>query len=218
MCVQRDGHLLDLSEEELFDGIDKAIKNVSCKADMLFYSEINKKEESQFLNDCLVLSMMYMAYYKESADIILKNLENKQDTKNRKNTGSYFTPTYIAEYMCKETIDKLIRNVTARAFHPNGEKENIYHYLLGKEEIYNLKICDPALGGGIFLICAHDYLVSILNELGDPPEVSARRAVKCLYGVDINPNAIEISKLLLNLNVMKWEIKPKIKEFVSFAG
>ena len=43
----------------------------------------------------------------------------------------------------------------------------------------------------------------------------SKMSMKCLYGVDINEKAVEFSKLMINLNVAKWTLKNKIKEYAN---
>lgn len=221
MCIQKAGdkflYLDDLSDFELFDGIDNAIKNISSHADILFFEKIDKDKYNDLILDVILMASYYESYFNENCDFLLKQI-SKAETFNkkekRKSDGCYTTPTYIAEYICKQTIEPLIRNKIGKVFYPSREVKDLYRYKINIDEIFQLKICDPAMGGVIFLICAHDLLVGILEDMGIPPEESARKLVKCLFGVDVNNNMVEISKILLNLNVMKWEMRPKIREFV----
>jgi len=90
--------------------------------------------------------------------------------------GSYFTPSYITEYMCHETI----RRAVVQKFSDMYEWKlnsfgDIQHYMLDRTTpkileyntlINSLKICDPAVGSGHFLVSALNEIIAIKSELG----------------------------------------------------
>ncbi len=84
--------------------------------------------------------------------------------------GSFFTPGFITMYMCRETI----RRAVVQKF--NGIKgwdcqdiDRLYNKITDKQEaneiINSLKICDPAVGSGHFLVSALNEIISIKSEL-----------------------------------------------------
>lgn len=104
------------------------------------------------------------------------------------------------------------------------------------EKIFNLKIVDIACGSGVFLVGTYDYLVKIIEQkiaLGDRvPEnyyvliddkvkltVEGRKAIinNCIYGVDINPEAVEVAKLSLSLKLVD-DYAPKDFGSVGLLG
>ena len=93
--------------------------------------------------------------------------------------GSFFTPSFITMYMCKETIRRaVVQKFSALA--PNGDSfENFddlksfcfHHYKKEDKAKFNavinqIKICDPAVGSGHFLVSALNEIIAIKNELG----------------------------------------------------
>ena len=118
------------------------------------------------------------------------------DKGERKATGSYYTPDYIVRYIVENTLAPLCKGKTV-------------------EEILSLKILDPATGSGHFLVGVVDYLA---EELITHPDASfmtetaseetelaywRRRVVEsCVYGVDLNPMAVELAKLSLWLHTV----------------
>lgn len=116
------------------------------------------------------------------------------DKGERKATGSYFTPRYIVQYIVQNTLGPILE-----------EKKKAGGDLI--DEILSLKVLDPAMGSGHFLVEATDFLARALVEaLGaSPKEVGeeeirwARREIveRCIYGVDLNPLAVELAKLSL---------------------
>ena len=146
------------------------------------------------------------------------------DKGERKATGSYYTPNYIVEYIVQHTLGPLVeekkekvaaakRDLDEKIKHARGydreayqrEREKLESELIN--EILSIKVLDPAMGSGHFLVEAVDFLARALIEaLGESPkEVEedvlrwARREVveRCIFGVDVNPLAVELAKLSL---------------------
>jgi type I restriction-modification system DNA methylase subunit len=116
----------------------------------------------------------------------------------RKATGSYYTPDYIVKFM----VEQAIGPVLASAISGKGDDPAKIEAVLG------VNIVDPAMGSGHFLVEATEYIARFLVDLGvAPPGDSAgeadllywkrRVAQNCIYGVDLNPLAVELAKLSL---------------------
>ncbi|MHA1338827.1 MAG: Eco57I restriction-modification methylase domain-containing protein [Promethearchaeota archaeon] len=115
----------------------------------------------------------------------------------RKSTGTYYTPKELIDILIKTTLKRVVEDKLAKAGNSTKDKENA---------ILDIKVCDPACGGGTFLLATMDYLGKILAEIrtgkNDPLEDylrDARRDVlqHCIYGVDLNPLAVELAKISL---------------------
>ncbi|MHA1371777.1 MAG: DNA methyltransferase, partial [Promethearchaeota archaeon] len=115
----------------------------------------------------------------------------------RKSSGSYYTNKKIVRLIVEKTI---IPYVKSKKLKKNISKDEKVKRLL------DIKICDPACGGGSFLIAALDTLGKILAQIKSNQEIppdsileSSRREVleNCIYGVDLNPFATELTKLSL---------------------
>jgi hypothetical protein len=146
------------------------------------------------------------------------------DKGERKATGSYYTPNYIVEYIVQHTLGPLVeekkeevtaakRDLDEKIKHARGYDREVYQREREKLEsglinkILSIKVLDPAMGSGHFLVEAVDFLARALIEaLGESPkEVEedvlrwARREVveRCIFGVDVNPLAVELAKLSL---------------------
>jgi type I restriction-modification system DNA methylase subunit len=132
----------------------------------------------------------------------------------RKAGGVYYTPQYIVEYIVKNTIGKLIDGKTPK-------------------EISKIKIVDPACGSGSFLIGAYQYLMDwhknyyytnnskiSKGNKNNPltPEGHLTTAEKKrilldnIYGVDLDLNAVEVTKLSLLLKCMEGETNASIQQ------
>lgn len=140
---------------------------------------------------------------------------------DRRETGTHYTPKSLTESIVTTTLEPVVY------VGPAEGKPREEWTLKSSREILDLKVCDPAMGSGAFLVQACRYLgeklveawlheeaagkaITVdgeaLNQLGaeeplpsqlDERLTIARRLVaeRCLYGVDINPLAVELAKL-----------------------
>ncbi len=174
--------------------------------------------------------------------------------------GSFYTPSFITSYMCKESITPIVldkfnaiyqwdcENLEALKgeIDRNFSNEKAKEYL---QLLLTLRVCDPAVGSGHFLVSALNEMVRIAYELGliaslhrydlklendeiiihhaqtgeifnykkphsenDPRhhiqkelfELKKDIIENCLFGVDINPNSCEITKLRLWIELLKY--------------
>ena len=132
-----------------------------------------------------------------------------QPSEARRRSGSHYTPRELTEPIVRTTLEPIL----ARLRGPGGK-------LPRPEAILDLKICDPAMGSGAFLVEAcrqlGDALIEAWRAAGDAaPEVPAgedevifaRRLIaqRCLYGVDRNPMAVDLAKVSLWLATLAKE-------------
>lgn len=127
----------------------------------------------------------------------------------RKAGGVYYTPTFIVDYIVEHTVGKLLE----------GKKPS-------SKAVKALKIVDPACGSGSFLLGAYQYLLDwhrdqyvkegpekhrkeLYQGPGDLWQLTAvekkRILLNSIYGVDIDPQAVEVTKLSLLLKVLEGE-------------
>ena len=120
-----------------------------------------------------------------------------QPTNERRRTGSHYTPRSLTAPIVKHALEP--------AFEHLGEDAT-------PEQVLNLKLCDPAMGSGAFLVEAcrviGERLVAAWERwpatrptipADEDEELHARRLVaqRCLYGVDKNPRAVDLARLSL---------------------
>jgi hypothetical protein len=119
----------------------------------------------------------------------------------RKESGSYYTPTSLVECLLDSALDPLLDEATA-----HGTNEEKVAALL------DLTVCDPACGSGHFLVAAARRIAKRIaaEETGEsePPEPEIRKALRrvvgrCIYGVDVNPMAAELAKVSLWLEALE---------------
>ena len=115
----------------------------------------------------------------------------------RKATGTFYTPQSLVDHLLRDTLAPLVRDALP-------------------EQILSLSVLDPSMGSGAFLVGACRYLSSAYEtaliecgrcQPGDigPTEAAAIRrlvAERCLYGVDINPTAVQLTRLSLWLTTL----------------
>lgn len=166
--------------------------------------------------------------------------------------GSFYTPSFITSYMCKESITKVVLDKFNTQFDLDAKDISELRKSLRKEDkkaqkelLNSIKICDPAVGSGHFLVSALNVMLSIYDELNlfdeefylevqnDEILITGRKGEfieykrpstpkdkahliqqelfhtkkdiieNNLFGVDINPNSCEITKLRLWIELLK---------------
>ncbi len=144
-------------------------------------------------------------------------IEDKPEVK--KAGGVYYTPTYIVEYIVKQTVGKLVEGRSPK-------------------QVAKLRILDPACGSGSFLINAYQFLLDwhhgyylahnpagfargrnpVLVEMpgGWKLTIAERKRILLdnIYGVDIDPQAVEVTKLSLLLKVLEGESEQTIQPYL----
>ncbi|MFH5833857.1 Eco57I restriction-modification methylase domain-containing protein [Halalkalibaculum sp. DA384] len=114
----------------------------------------------------------------------------------RKTTGSYYTRTELVQELIKSALVPVIEERLEEA---DGKDERI-------QKLRDLKVCDPAVGSGHFLLAAARKIAEYLakertgeDQPGPDAHKEARREViqHCIYGVDMNPMAVELCKVAL---------------------
>ncbi|EAK7673101.1 TPA: class I SAM-dependent DNA methyltransferase [Campylobacter coli] len=166
--------------------------------------------------------------------------------------GSFYTPSFITSYMCKESITKVVLDKFNAQFDLDAKDISELRKSLRKEDkkaqkelLNSIKICDPAVGSGHFLVSALNVMLSIYDELNlfdeefylevqnDEILITGRKGEfieykrpktpkdkahliqqelfhtkkdiieNNLFGVDINSNSCEITKLRLWIELLK---------------
>ena len=124
------------------------------------------------------------------------------DKGERHATGSYYTPDYIVKYMVDVTLGPLLR-AAVEGVESDADKV---------ARVLAINVLDTAMGSGHFLVEATDYIARFLVSLGVEESESGgeedlaywrrRVAQSCIYGVDLNPLAVDLAKLSLWLNTV----------------
>ena len=127
----------------------------------------------------------------------------------RKSSGSFYTPRPIVEYMVEESLvarlgdTEEVRQVFAPDFEYDPTKRAFYAEL--KERLLSLKILDPACGSGAFPMSILAHMLEVLLRIDptiDSYKTKLRLIENNIYGVDIQPIAIQITKLRLFISII----------------
>ncbi|KUP95578.1 Eco57I restriction-modification methylase domain-containing protein [Thermobifida cellulosilytica] len=130
----------------------------------------------------------------------------------RKTTGSYYTPSSLIECLLDSALDPVVDEAVKRGeakATAAGEPDPADRIAA---ELLDLKVCDPACGSGHFLVAAARRIakkVAAVRERNSEPTLPAvRRALhevvtRCIYGVDLNPMAVELAKVSLWLEALE---------------
>jgi len=119
----------------------------------------------------------------------------------RKETGSYYTPTSLVDCLLDSALDPLLDEACAKPTH----EERI-------AALFDITICDPACGSGHFLVAAARRIAKRVaaaeTDESEPPEAEVRAALRrvvgrCIYGVDVNPMAAELARVSLWLEALE---------------
>jgi hypothetical protein len=135
---------------------------------------------------------------------------------NQKELGTYYTPKYITDYLVENAILNYISIKTNCTIASLSDiyQEKVLSYLLDKNGFSTIKIIDPAVGSGAFLISAFNFIEKIMikayETVQKPFNLTKIRLdilTKKLFGTDIDECAIEICKLNLWLHLLGKEKK-----------
>jgi type I restriction-modification system DNA methylase subunit len=164
-------------------------------------AEILGNVYEQFLGKVIRLTASHQAKVEEKPEV-------------KKAGGVYYTPSYIVDYIVKNTVGKLCEGKTPK-------------------QIEKLRILDPACGSGSFLIGAYRYLLDFHRDYYAKEPAKHKKAIyqgkgkqwfltidekkrillNNIYGVDIDSQAVEVTKLSLLLKVLENETQESLKLF-----
>ena len=178
-------------------GIDNDCDNIKIDGNIIrnFIGHLYHSKDEQYIYnfdwiDADVLGQIYEQYL---GKILLQSKSGKSkltdSQAHRKEQGIYYTPTYVVDYIVKNTILELLKNK--------------------RFNLKEIKILDPASGSGSFLIKAFDYLYKDLSKDSGAGQtkfdsqgiysIKTEILKNNLFGVDLDNKAVEITKLNLLL-------------------
>jgi len=207
--------LFDFKKDKITKNLEidnKVIKNIIT----VLYGKTKENDKEYSFNFAIIpVEILGLAYEQFLGKVIRltdahhAQIEEKPEV--RKAGGVYYTPEYIVEYIVKNTVGKLVEGKTP-------------------EEISKIKILDPSCGSGSFLLGAYQYLLdyhlkyydknrSKLKPKENPitpdgnltSKEKKRILLNNIYGVDIDTQAVEVSKLSLLLKALEGETETSIQ-------
>jgi hypothetical protein len=127
-----------------------------------------------------------------------RRLDLVQNKAGRKAAGSYYTPEPIVRQIVEHTVGPMLDRKFAAVAAPGG---NIL------EDLLDFRVLDPAMGSGYFLLTAADFITARLEAFlaersatVSRPMLKQRVVERCLYGIDLDPLAVELAKASLWLD------------------
>src|SRR3989344_2570880 len=163
--------------------------------------------------DADVLGNIYEQYLGHILKKTAKRASLTEGKAYRKEQGIYYTPTYVVDYIVKNTIGELAKDK--------------------KFDLKNIKVLDPACGSGSFLMKAFDYLITLDKKKNGEiaqtkldltgASASYGRKVEILkeniFGVDLDPKAVEIAQLNLLLKTAEKKHRlPTLQENIKVGN
>ncbi|WP_345047276.1 Eco57I restriction-modification methylase domain-containing protein [Streptomyces rameus] len=130
----------------------------------------------------------------------------------RRSSGSYYTPAALVESLLESALDPVIEDAVRRGEAAAARSGGSDPAGVIVHELLSLTVCDPACGSGHFLVAAARRIakrVAAVRERTPEPTLDAVRhalhevVARCLYGVDLNPMALELAKVSLWLEALE---------------
>jgi hypothetical protein len=133
-----------------------------------------------------------LEYEPAYADSGVRRILLRRGGGKRKSTGSFYTPQTLTDFVVRRTLHPLVDNASA-------------------DRILELRIVDPAMGSAAFLVSACRYLARayegalirdsaiVESDIDEADRAMFRRVIaqRCLFGVDLNPTAVQLARLSL---------------------
>ena len=162
-------------------------------------------------------------------ELLGRVFENLYQGDERHDTGTYYTPREVVHFMCRETLDGYLRDRTGvdqstlnalrqEAVGSRDERQALPSIPADAliDALETVRVCDPAVGSGAFLLGAIQEIVQLRRGIlfsqrsyVEPDQLyrmvsdwKQRIIENSLYGVDINPEAVEICRLRLWLSMV----------------
>jgi type II restriction/modification system DNA methylase subunit YeeA len=128
-------------------------------------------------------------------------VENKKQSK-RKKDGIFYTPEYIVDYIVQNSLMKYLSEKEDACLAKYKDEQKAYQAY--QQILQNVKVLDPACGSGAFLVKVFDVLYAenqrvgkLIGALFDESNTYKNILTNNIYGVDLNPESVEITKLSL---------------------
>jgi hypothetical protein len=173
---------------------------IQDRADRKLTDKVRKATRDAATIEDLHAALLPVIDLAASPDLVPKGAMVLQPSEERRRSGSHYTPRALTEPIVRTTLEPILARLRGEGGRPPRP-----------EQILDLKVCDPAMGSGAFLVEACRQLGDALVEAWHahdavpaiPPDedevIFARRLVarRCLYGVDRNPVAVDLAKMSL---------------------
>jgi hypothetical protein len=187
-------------EALLAEPASKRAKWIQDRADRKFPDTVTKAMTVAERIEDLHAGLISVIDLAATPDLVPQGAMVLQPSEERRRSGSHYTPRSLTEPIVRTTLEPILVHLRGQDGGPPKP-----------HQILELKVCDPAMGSGAFLVEACRQLGDALVEAWHaheevpviPPDedevVFARRLIakRCLYGVDRNPVAVDLAKVSL---------------------
>ena len=188
-------------EALLSESSAKRKKWLQDHADRKITARVNKLVKDAKRLEDLHAALLSVSDLNATPDLVPKGAMILQPSEERRRSGSHYTPRELTEPIVRTTLEPILARLRS---HDDNQPPK-------PEQILDLKVCDPAMGSGAFLVEACRQLGDALIESWHffkllptiPPDedevIFARRLIaqRCIYGVDRNPMAVDLAKVSL---------------------
>jgi len=178
----------------------KRVKWLQDRADRKLTDKVTKAVKEAATLEDLHAALLPVIDQDATPDLVPQGAMVLQPSEERRRSGSHYTPRALTEPIVRTTLEPILARLRGGDARPPRPAE-----------LLDLKICDPAMGSGAFLVEAcrqlGDALVEAWHAWDELPEIPAdedevifaRRLIaqRCLYGVDRNPVAVDLAKVSL---------------------
>jgi type I restriction-modification system DNA methylase subunit len=179
-----------IGDAHLQRALDKLVR---AKGQLIDYRDLAERHLGSIYEGLLEYHLQALAVPEGHWTVALLN-----DKGQRHSTGSYYTPDWVVRYMVEATLGPVLRAAVADT---NSDADKV-------AAILAVNCLDPSMGSGHFPVAAMEYIARFIVEEVPSPTGDAqgetdlqywkrRVAQSCIYGVDLNPLAVELAKLSL---------------------
>lgn len=201
----------DLSKRHLCETLEIDNEILLEVLDGLYHSKDGLIEYDFSAIDADVLGNIYEQYLSHILRKTEKRAKVESKEAHRKEQGIYYTPTYIVDYIVRNTLSEILK----------GKKP---------EEVEKIRVLDMACGSGSFLLKAFDvvneyyrakdknYAQTSLDTESDEAKITRKTKIlrNNIYGVDLDPKAVEIAQLNLLLKAAETKHRlPDLRENIK---
>lgn len=187
-------------EALLAEPSEKRKKWIEDRADRKLTDKVHRGVKEAATIEDLHAALGQIIDIRATPDLVPPGAMVLQPSEERRRSGSHYTPRELTEPIVRTTLEPILMRLREEEGGPPKP-----------ERILDLKVCDPAMGSGAFLVEACRQLGEVLVESWNahnqrpqiPPDedehILAQRLVaqRCLYGVDKNPVAVDLAKMSL---------------------
>jgi hypothetical protein len=230
--------LIPSKEHSTDDGFSREPKKRAFVPNNLFFANYGKNDEEGYDSEDGIITILNrynwtieentpddveVALDPELLGKVFEKLLGEIDETARKETGSFYTPRQVVQFMVDESIaeylgikiergKKLARKIMTSIEIPKEADKNYLESI--KNALKGIKILDPACGSGAFPMGILNRVVEIFNKIDPDMTTEERYNLKiqliedCIYGVDVQSIAIQITKLRFFIALISEQEKP----------